>query len=211
MLLQALSTSIFLSFCSVFGKLDPRHMTIGASLLVLFLRNGIEPVSHCVEPLLLPGLSTTKDERPPLLIVSNSCSLVLGHPSAPLWCGVSGEFVDDAVNDGSAFDAPPPLPLRLVRETGLEATSKGDFFINSAKSMPLDEGRKLLLPPNNSSNVCMLSPLSDRGPDRDHWSSAEKSNGFIVFIGAGTELESGGGGSANDMDAGSLASMLNVC
>lgn len=76
---------------------------------------------------------------------------------------------------------------------------EGDFLINSEKSMPLDEERKLLLPPNNSSNVCMLSPLSDRGPDRDHWSRAEKSNGFIVFIGVDTEVESGGEGSANDM------------
>ena len=199
MLLQALSTSIFLSFCSVLGKLDPRHMTIGASLLVLFFRNGIVPVSHCAEELLPPGLSTTNEERPPLLIVSNSCSFVFGQPPVPLWCGVSGEFVDDGVIDESAFDAPLPLPLRLVCETGLEAISKGDFFINSAKSMPLEEERKLLLPPNSSSNVCMLSPLSDRGPDRDHWSSAEKSNGFIVFIGVGTEAESGGEGSAKDM------------
>jgi len=77
--------------------------------------------------------------------------------------------------------------------------SECDFFINSAKSMPLDGERKLVLPPNNSSNDCMVSPLFDRGPDRDHWSSAEKSNGFIVFIGVGTEVESGGDGSANDM------------
>jgi len=77
--------------------------------------------------------------------------------------------------------------------------SEGDFFINSAKSMPLEEGRRLLLPPNNSSKVCIVSPLFDRGPDRDHWSSAEKSNGFIVFIGVETEAESGGDGSANDM------------
>ena len=124
---------------------------------------------------------------------------------------MSGEFVDDEVNEESAFDAPLPLPTKLVCETGLVATIEGDFFISSAKSMPLDAERKLLLPPNSSSNVCILSPLSDRGPDRDHWSSAEKSNGFIVFIGVGTELESGGDGSANDMEAGSLASMLNVC
>ena len=84
MLLQALSTSMFLSFCSVLGKLDPRHITIGASLLVLFFKNGIGPVSHRVEDSLLPELSTTKDERPPLLIVSNSCSFVLGQPPVPL-------------------------------------------------------------------------------------------------------------------------------
>ena len=60
--------------------------------------------------------------------------------------------------------------------------SEGEFFINSAKSMPLDDARKLLLQPNSSSNVRMPSPLSDRGPDRDNWSSAVKSNGFIVFI-----------------------------
>jgi len=189
MLLQALRTSIFLSFCSVLGKLDPRHITIGASLLALFFRNGIELVSHRVELLLLRPLSTTNDERPPLLIVSNSCSFVLGQP--PLGCGVSGELVDGEANDGSAFNAPC--------ETGLEVKTEGDFFINSAKSMPLDVDRKLLPPPNNSSNVCILSPLSDRGPDLDHWSSAEKSNGFIVFIGVGTEAESGGEGSANVM------------
>jgi len=84
MLLQALSTSIFSSFCSVLGKLDPRHMTIGASLLVPLFRNGIELVSHCVEELPFPGLSITNDERPALLIVSKSCSLVLGQPSPPL-------------------------------------------------------------------------------------------------------------------------------
>lgn len=199
MLLQALSTSIFLSFCSVLGKLDPRHMTIGASLFALFFKNGIGPVSHCAEELLLPGLSITKDERPPLLMVSSSCSLVLGQPPSPVLCAVSGEFVDDEVNDESAFDAPLLSPLGLVCETGLEAMSEGDFFINSAKSIPLEGERKLLLPPNNSSNVCIFSPLSDRGPDRDHWSSAEKSNGFIVFIGVCTEVESGGEGSANDM------------
>ena len=80
MVLQALSTSIFLSFCSVLGKLDPRHMTIGASLFVLFFRNGMGPVSHCLEELLLPGLSTTNDESPVLLMASESCSLVLGQP-----------------------------------------------------------------------------------------------------------------------------------
>lgn len=198
MVLQALSTSIFLSSCSVLGKLDPRHMTIGASLLVLFLRNGmIGLVSHCVDGLLVPELSTTNDERPPLLILSKSCSLVLGQLFC---CSALGEFVDDGDNGESTFDAPLPLSLLIpVWETGLEAMSEGDFFINSAKSMPLDDARKLLLPPNSSSNVRMLSPLSDRGPERDHWSSAVKSNGFIVFIGVETEVESGGEGSANDM------------
>ena len=107
MVLQTLSTSIFLSSCSVLGKLDPLHMTVGASLLVLFLRSGmIGPVSRCVDGLLVPGLSTTNDERPPLLIRFNSCSLV---PGKLFCCGASGEFVDDGDNGESTFDAPPPL------------------------------------------------------------------------------------------------------
>ena len=77
--------------------------------------------------------------------------------------------------------------------------NEGEFFINSAKSMPLDDARKLLLPPNSSSNVCMLSPLSKRDPDRDRWSSTAKSNGLIVFISVDAEVELGGEGSANDM------------
>lgn len=68
--------------------------------------------------------------------------------------------------------------------------------------------RKLLLPPNNSSNVCIELLLLVLGCEswRPHESRFEKSKWFVLDDEVDAES---GEGSANDMYMGSLARMLN--
>lgn len=191
MLRHALNTSMFFSFCSVLGKLEPRHITIGGSFGV-FLRNECEPVSQ-VAPASLDGGGGfwTNGDRPCWPMRSEICVFVVGH----------------SFTDGEWFAREGLVEWMM----GLTvAAGGGEFFSSEEKSIPLCELMKLLFPPNSSSSVCIPPEAFVCEPDLDHESRFEKSNEDRPFPGEAAVVASDGELSTKDMYIGSLARMLNT-
>ena len=86
MLRHAVSTSILRSFFSVFGKLDPLHMTIEFVPSLIFRTK--------------PPFGPTESSTPCLICASRASFVIFGHASPPL--AELFEFVDGELDEKKA-------------------------------------------------------------------------------------------------------------